>query len=216
MRKFSLAAALTVACFSLAATSAQAQSAGDGAAGATKAATCTACHGMNGNSANPEWPVLAGQNAAYLTEQVKSFRANHRIDLLMQPMAAALSDEDIADLAAFYAAQTPNGLEADPSYWEAGEVLYRAGDADRAIPACIACHGPTGRGNPAAGYPALQAQHSVYTAKQLEGYANDTRYAKDEEGRSMATPNAVMMHTIARQLTAEDRRNLASYIQGMR
>lgn len=216
MRKFSLAAALSAACFSLAAATAQAQIAGDAAAGATKAATCTACHGVNGNSVNPAWPVLAGQNAAYITQQVQKFRASGRVDALMQPMAAGLTDQDIADLAAHFSVQTPSGLEADPSYWEAGQALYRGGDAARGIPACAACHGPSGRGNPAAGYPALQAQHSVYTVKQLDDYANDTRYARDAEGRSESTPNAVMMHTIALLLTPEDRRNLASYIQGMR
>ncbi len=75
--------------------------------------------------------------------------------------------------------QTPSGNEADPSYWKAGQKLYRNGDAARGIPACASCHGPVGRGNPAAGYPALQAQHAVYTVKQLDGYATGTRYAKD-------------------------------------
>lgn len=216
MRNFSLAATFAAACLSMGATSAQAQIVGDAAAGAGKAATCTACHGLNGNSVNPEWPVLAGQNAAYVTDQVKRFRASHRVNVLMLPMVQNLTDQDIADLAAYFSAQTPTGLEADPSYWKAGEALYRGGDTTRSIPACMACHGPVGRGNPAAGYPALQAQHSVYTVKQLTDYANDARYAKDAEGKPQSGPNAAMMHTIAMRLTAEDRRNLASYIQGMR
>ncbi len=126
---------------------------GSAEAGATKAATCMACHGVNGNSVNPEWPSLAGQNAAYIAEQIRLFKANKRLNPNMNPQAAALTDEDIADLAAYYATQTPTGLEADPSYWKAGEKLYRAGDAKRAIPACQACHGPVGRGNPGAGFP---------------------------------------------------------------
>ncbi len=216
MRNFSLGAALAAACLSLAATAAQAQIAGDAAAGAGKAATCTACHGLNGNSVNPEWPVLAGQNAAYLTDQITRFRASHRINVLMLPMVQDLTDQDIADLAAYFATQTPTGNEADPSYWKAGETLYRGGDLARGIPACLACHGPVGRGNPAAGYPALQAQHAVYTIKQLNDYAADTRYVKDDAGRPQSGPNAAMMHTISLRLTPEDRRNLASYIQGMR
>ena len=215
MRKSSLAAALLAA--SLCWTGVVlAQEKGDATAGAAKSATCTACHGLSGNSVNPEWPVLAGQNANYLADQIKRFRASHRLNVLMLPMVQGLTDQDIADLAAYYASQTPTGLEADPSYWKAGEALYRGGDVGRSIPACLACHGPLGRGNPAAGYPALQAQHSVYTVKQLNDYASDMRYVKDQQGRSQAGPNAHMMNTIASRLTAEDRRNLASYIQGIR
>jgi len=105
------------------------------------------------------------------------------------------------------------GLEADPSYWKAGDVLYRRGDKARNIPACIACHGPTGRGNLAAGYPALRAQQSVYVIKQLNDYASGARYTGNA---TQADPNSVMMFTIAKRLTSEDIRNLASYVQGMR
>jgi cytochrome c553 len=206
---------LTV-CLLTGSAAALAQEAGDAAAGATKSATCTACHGLNGNSVNPEWPVLAGQNAVYLREQVTGFRDGKRANVLMQPMVAALTDQDIADLAAYFSQQTPTGNEADPSYWKAGEKLFRGGDAKRGIPACMACHGPVGRGNPAAGYPALQAQHSVYTVKQLTDYATQTRYTVDAEGRSQAGANAHMMNLIASRLSAEDRRDLASYIQGIR
>lgn len=216
MRNILSAAAAAVLLLASAAASAAGDVVGDSAAGATKAATCTACHGLNGNSVNPEWPVLAGQNAVYLRQQIAMFRDRHRVNELMYPMVQNLTEQDIADLAAFYSIQTPAGGEADPSYWEPGKALYRGGDATRDIPACIACHGPIGRGVPAAGYPALQAQHSVYTVTQLNAYANDTRYARDAEGRSLGTPNAHMMNTISARLTAEERRNLASYLQGIR
>jgi cytochrome c553 len=196
--------------------SAWAAESGDATAGSAKAATCTACHGLNGNSITPEWPVLAGQNAVYLKDQIAAFRDGRRTNLLMQPMVQDLTDGDIADLAAFFSLQTPAGSESDPSYWESGANLYRAGDIARGIPACAACHGPVGRGNPAAGYPVLQAQHSVYTVKQLGDYAAETRYNKDDSGKSRASPNAHMMNLIAARLTAEDRRDLASYIQGIR
>jgi cytochrome c553 len=189
---------------------------GDAAAGATKAATCLACHGLNGNSVNPEWPVIAGQNAAYTREQIERIRTGSRPNPLMMPMVQNLTPQDIADIAAYYAGQTPAGHEADPSFWQAGEKLYRGGDAKRDIPACMACHGPVGRGNPAAGYPALQAQYSVYTVKQLNNYASDARYTRDAQGRSQGTTNGVIMNTIAARLSPEDRRNLASYIQGIR
>ena len=198
------------------AAAAVAPAAGSAEAGAAKGATCLACHGANGNSVNPEWPVIAGQNANYLAEQISLIRDGKRPNALMAPMVKDLSNQDVLDLAAYFAAQTPVGHEADPSFWKAGEKLFRGGDAARGIPACMACHGPVGRGNPAAGYPAVRAQHAVYTVKQLTDYASEARYTKDAKGVAQAGPNAPMMLTIAARLTAEDRRNLASYIQGMR
>jgi cytochrome c553 len=187
-------------------------------AGAAKAATCVACHGAGGNSVNDQWPNLAGQNAAHIVGQLKHFHDKTRINDngVMAGMAAALSDQDMQDLGAYFAQQTPVGLEADPSYWQAGEKLYRGGDSARAIPACMACHGPVGRGNPAAGYPMLRAQHAVYTMQQLGDYAADKRYTRNDKGDSNGGPNAEIMHTIASRLTQQDIRNVASYVQGMR
>ncbi|HVW70946.1 MAG TPA: c-type cytochrome [Steroidobacteraceae bacterium] len=182
--------------------------------GATKAAVCSSCHGPNGNSSNPEWPRLAGQNAAYIAGQLRLFRAGTRDNPIMKPLAATLSDQDISDLAVYYQAQTVSGLEADPSYWKEGGDLYRRGDKARNIPACIACHGPVGRGNMAAGYPALRAQESVYVVKQLNDYASGARYTGSSVAQ--ADPNSAMMFTIAKRLTPEDIRNVASYVQGMR
>jgi cytochrome c553 len=130
---------------------------GKAADGATKAAVCSACHGPAGNSSNPEWPRLAGQNAVYIAQQLRLFRSGVRANPVMQPLAASLSDQDISDLAVYFEAQTPQGLEADPSYWQSGEQLYLRGDHAHDIPACVACHGPVGRGNLAAGYPARAA-----------------------------------------------------------
>jgi cytochrome c553 len=187
-------------------------------AGATKSATCAACHGPNGNSANPLWPSLAGQNAAYLAGQLKHFKANARTNSngVMPGLAAPLSDQDIQDLAAYFSQQTPAGLEADPSYWQAGQKLYRGGDSSRAIPACMACHGPSGRGNPEAGYPALRAQHSQYVVKELTDYAAGKRYTLNEKGDSSGGPNAAIMGTVSQRLSPEEMRNLASYVQGLR
>jgi cytochrome c553 len=187
---------------------------GTAAAGATKSAVCSSCHGPNGNSANPDWPRLAGQSAVYIAEQLRMFREGTRNNPIMNPLAGTLSDQDISDLAVYYQAQTVTGLEADPSFWKAGSDLYRRGDKARNIPACIACHGPVGRGNLAAGYPSLRAQESVYVVKQLNDYASGARYA----GTNVATvdPNSAMMLTIAKRLTPEDIRNVASYVQGMR
>jgi len=187
---------------------------GKAADGATKAAVCSACHGPNGNSANPDYPRLAGQNAVYIAEQLRLFRSGVRNNPVMMPMGATLKDQDIDDLAVYFEAQTPTGLEADPSYWQAGEALYLHGDDAHEIPACVACHGPVGRGNLAAGYPALRAQQSVYVIKQLSDYAGGKRYAGSNP--TGATPNAVMMFTIAKRLSPEQIRDVASYVQGMR
>jgi cytochrome c553 len=183
--------------------------------GGTKAAICSSCHGPNGNSVNPEWPRLAGQSAVYIAEQLRLFRTGARDNPVMKPMATALSDKDISDLAVYYEAQTPLGLEADPSYWQAGQALYRRGDRARNIPGCVACHGPAGRGNLAAGYPALRAQQSVYVVKQLNDYASGARY-QGAPNPAQASRNGVMMITVAKRLTPEDMRNLASYVQGLR
>jgi len=182
--------------------------------GATQSAVCTACHGPNGNSTNPEWPKLAGQNAVYIAEQLHLFKTGVRNNPIMKPLVAGLSDKDISDIAVYFEAQTPAGLEADPSYWQAGEALYMRGDRSRDVPACVACHGPDGRGNLAAGYPALRAQQSVYVVKQLNDYASGARY--QGANPAQASRNGVMMLTLAKRLTPAEIRDLASYVQGLR
>jgi len=184
-------------------------------AGTAKAAVCSACHGPSGNSTNPEWPKLAGQSAVYVAEQLRLFRSGVRDNPIMKPLVANLSDQDISDLAVYYEAQTPAGLEGDPSYWKAGQNLYIRGDKGRDIPACVACHGPSGRGNLAAGYPALRAQQSVYVVKQLTDYASGARY-KGAPNPDTASRNGVMMLTLAKRLSQTEMRDVASYVQGLR
>ncbi len=221
--RFSFGLAGIVACLSLcigpvaAADEAISPVTGSAEAGAAKAAVCTACHGPGGNSANPEWPSLAGQNAAYTREQLALFKAKKRNNPVMFPIIEPLTEQDFADLAAYFATQTPSGLEADPSYWKAGEALYKSGDVARNIPACASCHGPAGQGNSAAGYPAVRAQHSVYTVKQLQDYLTKNRYRDPADPAVVhATRNSAMMTTIAARLTPEDIPHLASYLQGLR
>jgi cytochrome c553 len=180
--------------------------AGNPETGATKAVVCQACHGATGNSVSPEWPSLAGLGADYIADQLKNFKEAKRTNPVMTPNAANLSPDDMADLGAYFDSQTNTGLEADPSYWQAGEKLYRAGDKARGIPACMACHGPTGRGNEPAKFPALRGQHSAYAVKQLNDYASGAR---------ATGPNGIMQ-TIAKRLSPDDMRNVASYVQGLR
>jgi cytochrome c553 len=217
--RFSVSLAATVVLAAFAASSASAADAikGSAEAGATKAAVCTACHGVNGNSVNPEWPNLAGQNAAYIREQLAMFKAKKRSNPIMAPIIEPLTEQDFADVAEYFSTQTPTGGEADPSYWKAGEALYKSGDVARNIPACTACHGPSGQGNAGSGYPALRAQHSVYTVKQLQDYLTKNRYRDPNDANTVySTRNSVMMTTIASRLSPEDIRNLASYLQGLR
>ncbi|HTY48161.1 MAG TPA: c-type cytochrome [Steroidobacteraceae bacterium] len=184
-------------------------------AGAAKAAACGACHGPSGNSSNAQWPNLAGQNAVYIAEQLQLFKAGVRVDSNMLKMTAPLSEADIDNIAVYFQAQTPHGGEADPGNWQQGEKLFRFGDPARAIPACTACHGPLGRGNMLADYPALRAQHAEYVAKQLTDFASGARYAGAKPG-APTSRNGVIMTTIAKLLTPQDIRDVASYIQGMR
>ena len=182
---------------------------GSAEAGQAKAAPCVACHGVNGNSANPEWPTLAGQSGPYIIAQLKAFKSGERQNPLMTPMAQPLSDADIADLATYFQAQTRTGLlEAEPSKVSAGQRLYRGGDPVAGIAACTACHGPSGKGIAAAGYPALQGQHATYVAAQLKAFRAGTRTTDQEHNR--------MMRDVANRLTDAQIDAVAQYVQGLR
>jgi cytochrome c553 len=195
---------------------------GSAADGALKTLVCTACHGPNGNSANPEWPVLAGQNAAYIERQLHLLHDGKRVGkvgdaaaALMPPMALMLADQDIEDVAAFFASQVPTPREGEATTATAGRNLYRYGDRARGVPACAACHGPAGHGNPVSGYPALRLQQPLYLTKQLSAFSSGARYTKNEKGASNGGDNATIMQTIASRLTEADMRDLAAYIQGI-
>jgi len=187
-------------------TGTQALAAGSVEAGATKGVVCQACHGANGNSTNPDWPSLAGLGADYIAAQLQNFKEGKRNNAIMMANVMTLTPQDMADLGAYFDSMTNTGLESDPSYWQAGEKLYRGGSQARGIPACMACHGPTGRGNESAKFPALGGQHSAYVIKQLTDYASGARGTG---------PNGIMQ-TIAKRLTADDMRDIASYVQGLR
>jgi len=179
---------------------------GDAAAGQQKSATCAACHGADGNSTDPANPKLAGQSEGYLFKQLWDFKEGNRQNAIMAGMVAALSEQDMEDLAAFYAGQTLKGGAADPDLVERGESIYRGGDLARGIPACSACHGASGLGNPAAKFPLVGGQHSQYSQSQLAQF------------RSMQRANDAgqMMRNIAIKMTDPDIEAVSSYIQGLR
>lgn len=182
--------------------------AGDAAAGQAKSAVCAACHGADGNSVVPNWPKLAGQHAQYMTRQVTLIKSGARVVPEMAGVVPGLTDQDIADLSAWFASQQSVGGVADEATLTLGERIFRAGNAESGVPACMSCHGPAGEGNPLAVYPALAGQHAVYTANML------TRFRAGEHWGEGDAPSQVM-NGAAAELSDEEIAAVASYIQGL-
>jgi cytochrome c553 len=189
---------------------------GDAKAGQTKAGACAACHGLDGNAADPQYPKLAGQHEAYVWRQLKLFKSGERANPIMQGMAAPLTEQDMRDIGAYFATQAPAAGVADDTpiavgenqglpYYRVGERLWRGGKPAVGIPACQACHGPTGRGIPGPTYPSVGGQHAGYTAVQLKFFRDGGMWGKD------ASANSIMA-TIARDLSDEEIQGLATYI----
>ena len=181
---------------------------GDATAGQAKAAVCGACHGPDGNSPAPNFPKLAGQGERYLSKQMHDIKDGKRTVLEMTGLLTNLSDQDLADLAAYFASQKGSVGAADPKLVARGEQLFRGGNLEKGLPACTGCHSPNGAGNATAGFPHLSGQHATYIAKQL------TDFRKEEAGRAN-DGDAMTMRTIARKLSDEDIAALSSYIQGL-
>jgi len=195
------------ACF-LVLISQQAVAAGDAAAGQAKSAICSACHGADGNSMVPQWPKLAGQHEDYLVRQATLIKSGARPVPEMVGIVATVSDQDIADISAWFASQQMSAGVAREEDVPAAQRLWRAGDMKSGVPACSACHGPAGEGNPLAGYPALAGQQEVYVASMLK------RFRAGENWGSKDAPSQVM-NGVAARLTDDDIKFLASYIQGL-
>ena len=181
---------------------------GSAEAGKDKAVSCGACHGADGNSVNPTWPSLAGQSATYIVDQLNAFKKGSRSNVLMNAQVLSLSDEDMADVAVYFSEQpaAPRAV-ADASLVDKGQALYRGGNKEEGTPACMACHGPNGAGNPAASYPSLSGQYAIYTTAQLKAYASGERKS---DGATK------VMRDIAKSLDDDDMVAVASYMQGLR
>ncbi len=179
--------------------------AGDAEAGKQKSAVCAACHGVDGNSSNPEWPKLAGQNHKYLYKQLVDYKENRRENALMAGQVAALTDQDMQDLAAYFASQTGTPGAADPAQLGLGETVYRGGNLKTGVAACSACHGPTGVGNPAAKFPKISGQHDVYVKQQLLMF-------RDEKRRN--DPSA-MMRNVASKMSVAEIEAVSQYVSGL-
>jgi len=149
--------------------------AGDASKGKAKTGICANCHAADGNSSIGANPKLAGQGEKYLIKQLKDFKSKARDNATMSPMANMLNDEDIANVAAYYSQQKVQHMAVDKQYIQTAEKLYRGGDSDRDIPACIACHAADGKGIATAGYPAIGGQQPTYTISTLKAFRSGDR-----------------------------------------
>ncbi|MGC1331709.1 MULTISPECIES: c-type cytochrome [unclassified Pseudomonas] len=183
-----------------------AQAAGDPAAGQAKAAVCGACHGPDGNSMAPNFPKLAGQGDRYLEKQLHDIKSGKRQVPEMTGLLTNLSDQDLADLAAYFNSQKGSVGAADPNLVGRGEALFRGGKLDTGMPACTGCHSPNGVGNPMAGFPHLGGQHAQYVTKQLTDF---------REGNRTNDGDTMVMRSIAAKLSNKDIEAIASYVQGL-
>ena len=177
-------------------------------AGKTKAAACGGCHGLDGNSPLPNYPKLAGQNERYIAKQLAAFKANDtRKNAIMQGMAAAVSKEDAADIGAYFQSKKISSTAPfDQAKIAHGRELYNGGDLQKGIPACKACHGPTGAGNAGIGYPQLTGQYVEYTTAQLKAFKTGARSNDDRK----------LMRSIVEKLSDADIDALANYIASLK
>jgi cbb3-type cytochrome c oxidase subunit III len=180
---------------------------GDATAGQAKAAACGACHGMDGNSSDGQYPKLAGQSEQYIAHQLASFKAGKRQNPIMLGMATPLSEQDMHDIGAYFASKSPLPGVADQALVEHGQKLFREGDTARGIPACMACHSIDGRGNPGAMYPQLTSQHAQYIQATLKSWHDGATWGNDAHSQ--------VMPSIAKKLDDNDIAALASYVEGL-
>jgi len=206
MKKSTLAFCIFTLGHTTAAIAANAELTGDAAAGKTKSVVCAACHGADGNSVNPLWPKLAGQHASVIVQQLQNFQAGDRKEPTMSPMAAPLSEQDMANLGAYFASQTTKTGSASSDWVELGQKIYRGGNKKTGVPACMGCHSPRGHGNPAAKYPAVGGQHAAYTLKQLKDF---------QSGARKPAGNAVIMRDIASKMQEDEMKAVTDYMQGL-
>jgi len=171
---------------------------------ATATNVCAACHTSDGSRGSPANPIIQGQHPEYLAKQLTEFKNGKRANPIMQGMAAALSDADMKNVAAFYSSKQPKpGFAKNKDSVALGEKIYRGGIADRAVPACAGCHSPTGAGIPAQ-YPRLRGQHADYTEAQLVAFRGGLR------------KNSPQMTGVAAKMNDKEIKAVADYIAGLR
>jgi cytochrome c553 len=179
---------------------------GDAARGKAKSQVCVACHGADGNSRNAQFPKIAELGAPYIYKQLVDYKEGRRVNAVMAGIVAGLSDQDMRDLATYFANQTRTGGVADEAQAELGELVYRGGNSATGVPDCSGCHAPEGVGNPAAKFPGLAGQHSQYLVTQLHAFRRGER----------ANDAGQMMRNIASKLSEQEIEAVAEYIAGLR
>ncbi len=194
--------------------------AGNAGAGKSKTATCSGCHGGDGNSMVPNYPRLAGQNSSYIRRQLADFKNLKRADPTMQAMVAALSEQDMQDIGAYYASQVAKYTKDEGEQFvdedeeipvtaeliARGKEIYEAGNEETGLAACSACHGPTAEGNPSAGFPNLKGQFLVYVIKSLNDFKESYRNNDD----------AAMMQTLAKKMTKDEIYSVSAYLSSLK
>jgi len=200
-------AAPPVATAPAAATAAAPLKPGDANSGQAKSATCGACHGIDGNPASSQYPKLAGQHENYIARQIELIKTNQRANPVMMGFIASMTPQDMHDVGAYFASKSSLPGVADAKLVAKGEALYRGGDKATNTPACMACHGPDGRGNPGAGYPQLAGQFADYTAAKLKDFRDGKKWSDDDKG--------AIMPAVVHGLNDNDIAALASYIEGL-
>ena len=180
---------------------------GDATTGAAKAGVCAACHGIDGNPASSQYPKLAGQHETYIVRQLGLFKSHKRDNPIMMGFAAPLSDQDTHDVGAYFGSKMSLPGVADTKLVARGEQIYRGGDAGTGTPACMACHGPDGRGNPGAGYPQLAGQFADYVTLKLKDWHDGKSWGEDDRAK--------VMPAVVKGLSEQDIAAVASYIEGL-
>lgn len=190
---------------------AEAQPKGDAAAGKSMSVACGACHGADGNSASP-FPKLAGQGEKYLLKQLRDIRDGARAIPTMVGQLDGKTDQELADIAAYFASQTRSGGQTDPQFLALGAAIFRGGIPARNVAACSGCHSPTGGGNAPGGFPALAGQHAQYVADQLRAYRKGY---EDPAGRTNDGDTRIM-RDIAFGMSDKEIDAVSSYIAGLK
>jgi cytochrome c553 len=202
--RFLLPGALALLCGAATAATPAAPAKPDLAKGQATAQVCSACHAIDGSRGSPANPIIAGQHAEYLVKQLQEFKSGKRDNPIMKGFASALSDDDMRNVAAFYASKSAKpGFAKDKALVQLGEKIYRGGIAEKAVPACAACHGPGGGGIPVQ-YPRLSGQHGDYTEAQMVAF------------RSGARANSAQMITIAAKMSDREIKAVSDYISALR
>ncbi len=192
---------------------------GDVEAGKAKAASCIACHGADGNSlaATPNFPNLAGQSASFLYKQLNDFKSGKRKDPTMNAMVLPLDDQGMQDVAAFFSSQKLKANEAkiDEAELKLGQSIFQGGIAEIGVPACMACHGTTGAGNPGSGFPNLASQKNVYAEKQLKDFRTAAQ-ATGKEAVGRSNDASKMMRNAVKRMSDPEIKAVAAYIQTLK